>query len=164
MKNVSFLFLFLVFLASCTKPISTFNEQEVSTVLDKWHNAAATANFDEYFGLMTDNSIFMGTDATEYWTKKQFMNFSKPYFDRGKAWSFKATVRHIYSSPENPNIAWFDEELDTPNLGLSRGTGVLQKIAGEWKIEQYNLTVPIPNDLVNGVVKKIEEYSNKKEN
>jgi ketosteroid isomerase-like protein len=159
MKNVSCLFLFVLFIASCAKPVSPFNEQEVATVLDKWHNAAATANFDEYFGLMTENSIFMGTDATEYWTKKEFMDFSKPYFDRGRAWSFKATVRHIYSSPENPNFAWFDEELDTPNLGPSRGTGVLKKNAGEWKIEHYNLTVPIPNDIVDDVVKQIEDYS-----
>ena len=60
---------------------------------------------------------------------------------------------------KSKNIPWFDEELDTPNLGPSRGTGVLKKNAGEWKIEHYNLTVPIPNDIVDDVVKQIEDYS-----
>jgi hypothetical protein len=160
--KISLVFLFFcAFLFSCTKPLPSVNENDIANVLDKWHLAASNADFDTYFGLMTDSSIFMGTDATEYWNKEQFMAFSKPYFEKGKAWSFKATVRHIYSSPENPTLVWFDEELDTPNLGPSRGTGVLQKVGNEWKIAHYNLTVPIPNDLVDDFVKRIDEFSRK---
>ena len=36
-------------------------------VLDAWHKAAADANFDAYFNLMTDDAVFIGTDATENW-------------------------------------------------------------------------------------------------
>jgi hypothetical protein len=45
--------------------------------------------------------------------------------------------------------------LDTPNLGLCRGSGVLVSLGGQWKIAQYNLPVPIPNALVSAIVKQI---------
>lgn len=32
--------------------------------------------------------------------------------------------------------------------GECRGSGVLLREGGEWRIAQYNLTVPIPNDLM----------------
>ena len=47
---------------------------------------------------MADDAIFIGTDATENWNKKDFMSFSKPYFDNGKAWNFTSLERNIYFS------------------------------------------------------------------
>ena len=44
--------------------------------------------------------------------KKQFQTFAKPYFDKGKAWNFKAIERNIYFS-EMEKIVWFDELLST---------------------------------------------------
>ncbi|MEL7005235.1 MAG: nuclear transport factor 2 family protein, partial [Bacteroidota bacterium] len=107
------------------------------------------------------SSIFMGTDATERWTVAEFRPWSKPYFDRGKAWSFTPENRYIYFSTDG-TIAWFDEELKTPNLGPSRGTGVLNKTAKGWRISHYNLTVPIPNELVEEFVPKIDSVLNSK--
>ena len=52
-------------------------------------------------------------------------------------------------------MAWFDEELDTPNLGPARGSGVLLRQNGIWKIAQYNLSIPIPNTLASEVVKLV---------
>jgi hypothetical protein len=55
------------------------------------------------------------------------------------------------------DVAWFDEDLDTPNLGPARGTGVLVKVgSGAWKIAQYNLSVPIPNERFKDVKALIE--------
>ena len=62
-------------------------ESEINLVLDNWHQAAAEANFNSYFNAMTDDAIYIGTDATENWNKPAFIQFSKPYFDKGKAWS-----------------------------------------------------------------------------
>ena len=56
----------------------------------------------------------------------------------------------------NGELAWFDEDLATPNLGPSRGSGVLSKQGGHWRIEQYNLSVPIPNALMKAVKAQIE--------
>ena len=59
------------------------DKEQVETVLNEWHKAAAEGNFEKYFGLMSEESVFIGTAPGERWDKKQFMEFSKPYFDRG---------------------------------------------------------------------------------
>lgn len=140
------------------------SKEEVNTVLDDWHEAAAEGDFERYFNhFENDSSIFMGTDATERWTIAVFKPWSKPYFeDDGVAWTFTPTFRKVYFS-DNGKTAWFDEELDTPNLGPSRGTGVLVKNEKGWKIAHYNLTIPIPNSIVDDVVQQIETELNKSE-
>lgn len=130
---------------------------EVHAVLDDWHAAAAEADFERYFDHFTVDAVFMGTDATERWSVEQFMEYARPHFQSGEAWSFTATSRHVMFDDDG-NVAWFDEELDTPNLGPCRGTGVLVLEGQEWKIAHYNLSVPIPNDLVHDVVERIEEH------
>ena len=42
-------------------------KQKINEVLDNWHLAAAHADFDAYFGLMTKDAVFIGTDAMENW-------------------------------------------------------------------------------------------------
>ncbi len=134
----------------------TLSRQEVNVLLNDWHQAAADAEFERYFSYFrSDSSIFMGTDATERWTVAEFKPWSKPYFDRGSAWSFEAVERHIYFSRDG-DISWFDEVLDTPNLGPARGSGVLAREGANWKIVHYNLSIPIPNAIVDTVVKQIE--------
>src|SRR3954464_8749661 len=113
---------------------------DVATVLDDWHLAAASANEDAYFAALDDHAVFLGTDATERWDKDAFRAFAHPYFAKGKAWNFKVTRRAISFSPDG-KVAWFDEDLDTPNLGPCRGSGVLLLEDGRWKIAQYNLTL-----------------------
>jgi ketosteroid isomerase-like protein len=53
-------------------------------LLDSWHKAAAEAKFDAYFDKMTEDAVFIGTDATENWGKPDFQEFAKPYFDKGR--------------------------------------------------------------------------------
>ncbi|RKH36881.1 nuclear transport factor 2 family protein [Corallococcus sicarius] len=133
----------------------------VSTVLDDWHRAAAAANEARYFSLFTPDAVFMGTDGTERWTVTQFQAWAKPYFTKGKAWSFKSVSRNVFFSKDG-QTAWFDEALDTPNLGPARGSGVLVKEAAGWRIAQYNLSVPIPNDLMGEVTNRIATYAKTK--
>ena len=68
----------------------------VTSTLNAWHKAAANADYNAYFGLMTEDAVFIGTDANENWNRADFEKFAKPYFDKGKAWSFTALERHIY--------------------------------------------------------------------
>jgi len=124
---------------------------QINTLLDNWHKAAAQVRFEVYFNALAEESIFIGTDATENWNKKQFMAFAKPYFDKGKAWSFAALERHVYFSKDK-KTAWFDELLDT-QMKICRGSGVLVKEGKDWKIKQYVLSMTIPNDNVNEVIK-----------
>jgi len=158
--SILYTMLFLGVMLSCqsTPELNKAETKEkLNTILDDWHEAAADADFERYFRYMESASIFMGTDATEYWSKTEFKEFAKPYFDRGKAWNFTPVERHIYLS-ENHQTAWFDEELDTPNLGPARGSGVLVKLDTTWKITHYNLSIPIPNAIVDGVVEEIREF------
>ena len=128
-------------------------KEQVNKTLDAWHKAAAEANFNAYFGIMTDDAIFIGTDPTENWNKKAFQVYAKPHFDKGKAWNFKAIERHIYFDSSG-KLAWFDELLNT-QMKICRGSGVLVKIGKEWKIKHYVLSMTIPNDNTNEVVKII---------
>ncbi len=126
------------------------NRERIEKVLDDWHLAAAEADFDRYFSGMTTDAIFIGTDASENWKYEAFREFSKPYFDRGKAWNFKAVERNIYLN-ENETVAWFDELLDTW-MGICRGSGVLLLQEGEWLVAHYVLSATIPNDDMDEVI------------
>jgi ketosteroid isomerase-like protein len=144
----------LILLASTTFAIAQnkkANEESINIILNNWHKAAANANFKEYFDVLTDDAIYIGTDATEHWNKKAFEAFAKPYFDKGKAWSFTALERHIYFSKDG-KMAWFDELLNT-HMKICRGSGVLLKVKNTWKIKHYVLSMTIPNDNTNEVVK-----------
>ena len=122
-------------------------KKAINSMLVKWHKAAAEANFDAYFGSMTKDAVFLGTDATENWQNTEFKAFSKPYFDKGKAWSFTTLDRNIYINA-NPTIAWFDEHLDT-QMGICRGSGVVVKEEGVWKVKHYVLSIAVPNENVS---------------
>jgi hypothetical protein len=134
-----------------------FAQGAIAGVLDAWHAAAAAADEDKYFSYFAPEAVFLGTDPGERWTRDEFRAWAHPYFAKGKAWSFKATARWISFAPDR-TVAWFDEALDTPNMGPCRGSGVLVATTSGWKIAQYNLSIPIPNALTDDVKKRIEKY------
>ena len=68
--SIGFLLVVGLFTASAQSPRS--EEQKIAATLDAWHKAAAQAQFDAYFGLMTNDAIFIGTDAKENWNKTAF--------------------------------------------------------------------------------------------
>jgi len=128
----------------------------VAAVLDDFHAAAAAADEARYLGHLVDRSIFLGTDATERWDKAAFLAFAHPYFSQGRGWKFVPRDRHI-DFAAGGTVAWFDELLDSTTYGECRGTGLLEKTASGWKILQYHLTIPVPNDLAEEVVARIRE-------
>ncbi|RRQ45538.1 nuclear transport factor 2 family protein [Chryseobacterium sp. SC28] len=154
-----YLSLLLFVLLSFSIPLSAqkkgFDEnvqkKNVGLVLDNLNEFAAKADFKNYFDLFAEQSTYIGTDATEIWDKKQFMDYAKPHFDKGHGWDFKSLKRTITFSKDG-NYAWFDELLDT-QMKICRGSGVLEKINGNWKVKQYVLSMTIPNEVGNEVVK-----------
>jgi uncharacterized protein (TIGR02246 family) len=141
-------------------PTATTPTTAVNAVLDDWHKAAAQADEARYFGHFTPDAVFLGTDATERWTRDEFRAWARPFFSRGKAWSFTPVSRHVSFSKDG-SVAWFDEALSTPNMGPTRGSGVLVKNGGAWKLAQYNLSIPIPNDLTKELKERIETHEKK---
>ena len=127
-------------------------------VIDDWHHAASIADENAYFGHAAPEFVFLGTDATERWDLASFRAFAHPYFAKGKAWTFVPRDRHITISGDG-HTAWFDELLDSASYGECRGSGVLRRVGNDWKIAQYNLSIPIPNALAKKFVEEIRAAS-----
>lgn len=123
----------------------------VNTLMDNWHKAAAEADEKVYFGSMTEDAIFLGTDESEHWTKTEMEKLMVEVFKRESAWDFKIDRRQVYFS-EDKESAWFDEDLTTW-MGDCRGSGVVKKTEEGWKIQHYNLALTIPNDKIDQVMK-----------
>lgn len=131
-------------------------EAEIAAVLDQLNVASTAADTAAYFALFTPDARFIGTDATERWSLDGLRAFTEPYFSRGQGWTYTPRDRVITVAPiECRCIAWFDEELDNPDYGQTRGSGVLRKTADGWKIEQYVLSFAVPNDKAGAVVEVI---------
>ncbi|NOQ91343.1 MAG: hypothetical protein GQ552_01345 [Flavobacteriaceae bacterium] len=149
MKQFYIFFIFIL----CSVSLFSQNNREVKSVnmvMNQWHKDVAAADFDAYFNKMTTNSIFIGTDVSEVWSKKQFEAFAKPYFKKKKTWDFTPMDRNIYFS-KDLKTAWFDEILNTW-MGLCRGSGVLIKEKNSWKIVHYVLSVTVPNDDIKVII------------
>ena len=147
-----YIFLLLVISACGSKKITPLTEsQKVDQFLNDWHKAAATANFNNYFEAFTEDAVFIGTDATENWNKTAFQAYAKPHFDKEKAWNFTALERNIYFSDDKKMI-WFDELLDT-QMKICRGSGILIKTVNGWKIKHYVLSMTIPNENSDAVIR-----------
>lgn len=135
------------------------SKKQIAAMLDSFNVAAANADYTRYFNFYTEDATFNGTDATENWDKAAFMAWSKPFFDKKKAWSFTSIKRNIYFG-KYPDIAWFEELLNT-QMKICRGSGVVVKQGSEWKVQQYVLSTSIPNTKLDSVIsiKSIEEDS-----
>ncbi len=158
MKKAIVLFCILLLVSKTFSQTIDSNKEMINTTLDSWHKAASNAEFDIYFSYMTSNGVFIGTDATENWQLDAFKAFSKPYFDKGKAWNFTSLQRNIYFD-KSQNTAWFDELLDT-QMKICRGSGVLIKEGKNWKIAHYVLSMTVPNDNLDEVIKIKEKIEN----
>ena len=128
----------------CLVPAANADDKaEIADVLDSLHELASTASWSDYFALFTKDAHFIGTDASEHWKIGELREYSK---GAKNGWTYHPVERDINLSPEL-NVAWFHEILDSEKYGTSRGTGVLIRTGSGWKISQYHLTYPMPNDL-----------------
>ncbi len=135
-------------------------ERAVEAVLDDLHRAASEADGERYFKHLAPDTLFYGTDKTERWNIEEFKAYVEPYFSRGTGWTAVPIERNVFVSPDG-KTAWFDESLKNTSYCETRGTGVLLERDGGWKIVQYNLAFPIPNELVPDLVDMISEYEGK---
>lgn len=134
--------------------------EAIGAVLDRFNAAAGAADFDGYFDCFAEDGVFLGTDATERWTLAEFKAFARPYFEAGRGWLYVPGERHVVVSSDG-GYAWFDEALTSESYGACRGSGVMQRTADGWKVAQYHLTIPIPNDLAKQVVELIRAHEAK---
>jgi hypothetical protein len=149
-------FLCALLLSSCgaaqhaaVTPVSIAREEAaIAAVLDDWHAAAAASDEARYFDHFADEGVFLGTDATERWDVAAFRAYAHGPFSEGRGWVMRSVRRVIQIEGD---VAWFDEDLETVNLGPSRGTGALVRREGRWRIALYSLTITVPNERFDGV-------------
>jgi hypothetical protein len=128
----------------------------INTLMNNWHKAAATADEDVFFGSMTEDCIYIGTDASERWLRDELKAWSAEFFKKDKAWDFKPIERQVFFS-DNGKTAWFNETLNTW-MGVCRSSGVLAMTKDGWKIKQYHLSMTIPNDAVKEYLEMVKKY------
>lgn len=123
-------------------------QQTLDSLIDGLHQDAHEGNFDTYFNRYTRDAVFMGTDKTERWTIDEFKTYAAPAFKDGHGWTYQVVERNWEG---DSNTRWFDEILFNEKLGHCRGTGVVKRVDGNWKIAHYSLTLLIPNDIAEAV-------------
>ena len=127
----------------------------IDSLVNGWHQAAAIADEKVFFGLMDEEAIYIGTDATERWSRDELKEWSKAYFQKESAWDFKPLSRNTKIGPSS-QMAWFDELLDTW-MGTCRSTGIMSKKDGNWKMIYYHLSVAVPNEKMDAFKKLVGE-------
>lgn len=138
--------LVLIGFVACGFAAAQEPEASIHAALDGLHESAAASEMDRYFGHYTEDAVFLGTDASERWTVEEFRVYAAPAFTSGKGWVYGVRSRNLIQT-ESPEIFAFDEVLFNEKLGLCRGSGLIVKKAGQWRISQYVLSMLIPNKL-----------------
>jgi len=127
---------------------------QAEALLDSLHQSAAEANWNRYFSLYLPDAIFIGTDATEHWTMSEFEGYARPT----DGWEYTLRERTLVplTTLNGDKVLVFDELLDSASYGVSRGTGTLLLTSSGWKIAQYHLSFPIPNEIAKEITARIK--------
>lgn len=143
---------FPLFFTNAHAQNNSADEAAIIAVLDDFHDAAANADVERYLGNMTTDAVFIGTDEHERWPMQpDFIDYVNERFAAG-GWSYYSSNKEISFSGDG-NVAWFDETSISNNSGAHfRGSGVVEKIDGEWKISHYVLSVLVYNELWEDVM------------
>ena len=151
---------FWLLLAVCSTPAaaadaSASDTQQVNAFIDEWHDDAAHAR-SRFFDKMAPGAIYIGTDKTERWTRDELKAWSKKYFERPSAWAFTPLQRNVAFSADKQFI-WFDEQLNT-QMGVCQASGVVQRTANGLQILHYQLSIAVPNELVDRFSAAIRQF------
>jgi ketosteroid isomerase-like protein len=126
--------------------------EAVGRVIDDFHDAAAHGDNERYLGHLTEQAVYMGTDEWERWPKNPvFTDYVDGRFKNGSGWTYKSVERKIRIG-DHPDIAWFDEVIFSETNGRFRGTGVLTRQSGKWKLEHYAMSFLILNENWDEVI------------
>jgi hypothetical protein len=124
--------------------------RQVNAFVDGWHDDAAHARM-AYFDKMAPDGVYIGTDRGELWQRDAFRAWGRKYFEgKQSAWVFHATRRNVYAAPDG-TLVWFDELLDTENMGHCMASGVIRKTATGFEIVHYQLSFAVPNEAAKQV-------------
>ena len=155
--------IFLTMLISAAAAVEPTEHDTIGEVIDNFHNAAKHGDKQRYLGLMSDDAVFMGTDEWERWPKQPvFIDYVGSRFKDGSGWDYHSVERVIRIS-DSADFAWFDEVIESAPNGRFRGTGVLTRQNGEWKIAHYAMSFLIFNENWEDVIELSKKTRAQKE-
>ena len=135
----------------------------IGAVIDNFHDAAAHGDKTRYLDQLTDDAVFMGTDEWERWPKQpDFIDYVGSRFKDGTGWKYQSVERTIKIS-DSSEFAWFDEVIFSASNGRFRGTGVLSRQDGRWKIAHYAMSFLIFNENWDDVIELSRKAKARKE-
>ncbi len=161
-------FQYLAFLAMLFSVTAVADNQEtdllaIGAVIDNFHDAAAHGDKTRYLDQLTDDAVFMGTDEWERWPKQpDFIDYVGSRFKDGTGWKYQSVERTIKISASS-EFAWFDEVIFSDSNGRFRGTGVLSRQDGRWKIAHYAMSFLIFNENWDDVIELSRKTKARKE-
>ena len=114
----------------CEEKLQT-EKQTITTILDNWHKAAAAADYETYFGAMSDESIFIGTDLdlikaasktgtdrVELYTEPYALGYPKERSSAVAPFTIAAETAHRFGLGVNAghdlsleNLEWFAKKV-----------------------------------------------------
>ncbi len=121
------------------------------------HLAKSEADGERYFGHFAPDAIALGTDRSERFTLAALRALVGPYFARGQGSTSIPIEQHVYLSPSR-EMAWFEELVERKHLGRMRGTGVMRKVDGVWKLAHYNLVILVPKVMTEDLARRIDAF------
>ena len=134
---------------------------EIVEMLTDFHAAAAEGDADRYLGYMAPDGVFFGTDPAERWSREELEALVRPALEGGAKIVNVPVEQNVHVSADG-DLAWFHERLEKPRYGEMRATGVLRRTDGGWEIVQFHLTLPIPNEAIQDVVKLVRAAKKKR--
>lgn len=130
-------------------------QKKLDLFIENWHQAAADADADAFFGAMAEDGIYIGTDKSERWLRDELREWAADAFERDTAWDFTTIDRVITIAPDERH-AWWDETLDTW-MGVCRSTGILARTPNGWAIKHYQLSLTVPNEKIEAFKELVRE-------
>jgi len=149
MKFRHLIFPALLFFAVVAASNNDTELDAINKVLDDFHDAAAHGDKQRYLDHFTEDGVFLGTDEWERWPKHpDFTDYVESRFKDGVGWNYKSVERAVLFSEQN---------------GRFRGTGVLARQDGRWKVAHYAMSFLILNENWDEVIELTRNTHEKKE-
>lgn len=123
-----------------------------AATLDAFYKAGAGANESAFIAQLAEDAVLLGVDGGARLQGQSLRDYVSASFGSGSVtngdtWAYHSSDRQIRLSADG-SVAWFDEALQHEQFGTGRASGVLIANGGNWKIAQYNLTLPLPGAAV----------------
>ncbi len=123
------------------------------TVLADFYSAVAQADPGRAFAHLAPEAMLFGPDAADRFDVRQL----RQRFAEVKDWLVEPFELHVAVSFDE-SLAWFDGRLESRHLGELRSSGVLRREAGEWKIVQLHVALPVPDPLVGDLAEQLRAH------